>query len=76
MFHALIIIFQGFVVNNNDSLSSQLANNLNYDYSDTINGAENLRFRISQSTASGANITAPQLTLSIWSGWSSSCTYT
>lgn len=59
---------------NNISLSNDLANNLNYEYTNanlTNTSAQNTEryiYRLQQTTRELGNVTVPQLILTIWSG--------
>lgn len=63
--------FSGFVANNqglNTDLTASLANNLNFDYINSMNESERYIYRIKQSSETSGNMTVPQLVFSIWSG--------
>ncbi|CAF4029746.1 unnamed protein product, partial [Rotaria sordida] len=60
----------GFSVNNDATLTNDLSNNLNYDYINTMNYTERYIYRVQQTTRSVLNVTIPQLTISLWSGFS------
>ncbi len=59
-------------MNNDSTLTSDLANNLNYDYvsvnSENASSADRYSYRIQQTTTSVLNTTVPQLIISLWSG--------
>ena len=65
---SMYIVFKGFSVNGDTSLTSELANNLNFDYVNTMNYTEQYIYRVQQTAITLANGTAPQLTMSLWSG--------
>lgn len=62
------IFFEDFSVNGDTSLTSDLANNLNFDYVNTRNFSEQYIYRIQQNVITIANGTVPQLTITLWSG--------
>jgi hypothetical protein len=66
------VIFKGFTTSNGTSLTSALANNLVYDYTNAdytnMNSTNRYIYRVQQTTSLILNTTVPQLTVIIWSG--------
>ncbi|CAF3368034.1 unnamed protein product [Rotaria socialis] len=66
----------GFVVSNgswNLSLTSQLANNLNYDNAQSMDMTQQYAYRVVQTNATTGSLSVPQITVIIWSGLSMQC---
>ncbi|CAF4537768.1 unnamed protein product, partial [Rotaria socialis] len=66
----------GFVVSNgswNLSLTSQLANNLNYDNAQSMDMTQPYAYRVVQTNATTGSLSVPQITVIIWSGLSMQC---
>lgn len=59
----------GFSVNDDSSISDNLVNNLNYEFTGSLDSANLSVYRLSQKLVNLNNgSTAPQLTLTLWSG--------
>jgi len=64
----------GFSVNSDSSVSDNLVNNLNYEFTGSLDSANLSVYRLSQKLVNLNNgSTAPQLTLTLWSGLSIQC---
>ncbi|CAF1679718.1 unnamed protein product, partial [Adineta ricciae] len=63
----------GCVVNNQLVLTTDLANDLNYDFTGNASGTDQYNYRIKQSPKAVGNETVPQLTVSLWSGLTAQC---